>query len=201
MRRTILAACTAITIAGLTLAAQTPPTPRPTQPQPPAAGASSSDTTTLTLTGCLKAWNTSTMGRTGSAPTDPQSGAPSLASGNPEYVLTDIEDSTRKSGATGGAATATPPMVRPGISHDMYLLKAKDSTVNLAQHLNHKIQVTGNVSADSTLKSPATATPPPSTPEAGAPTPRDTSSAAGRPATLTVSSLTMISATCPTTFD
>ena len=189
MRSTIFAACAALAIAGLTPSAQTPP-PRPSQPQTPPPPAASSDQKPLTVTGCLKPWSASTMG--GGTPATPEAGAPTVATGaDAQYVLTDVDDGSRKPGSTE-APSSTP--------HAMYLVKAKDASVNLSQHVNHKVQVTGTVSSDSSLKMPSTASPTPSPKPADPPPPsRDTSSAAGKPATLTVSAITMVSATCSTT--
>ena len=193
MRRTILAACVALAFAGLSVAAQTPQPTRPSQPRTSAATTPAPDITTMTLTGCLKPWSGPMVGA--ATPTIPDGGRPVMS--DPQYVLTDLDDSARKPGGT-----AETPVPKTPAAHDMYLLKAKDSTINLSQHVNHRVQVTGTVSSDSSSRGPSTSSASPSvpTPESGAPTLRDTVSAAGRPATLTVSSITMISATCPTTF-
>jgi hypothetical protein len=121
----------------------------------------------MTVTGCLKPWTGSIAGA--GSPANPQSGAPTPndTADEAHYVLTDI---------------ATSPTQKPGESHAMYLLKPKDATINLGQHVNHKVQVAGAVSSESS------------------PAPRDTSlAAAGKPATLTVSAITMVAATCTTT--
>jgi hypothetical protein len=136
----------------------------------------------MTVTGCLKPWQASLM-QSGATPATPEAGAPTPSTGDAQYVLTDINDSsTRKSDSVAGTPSTTRP-ASPGssASHAMYLLKAKDSSVNLSQHVNHKIQVTGSVSADSSSRTP------------------DPSSAIGKPATLTVSAITMVSSTCTTT--
>ena len=199
MSKTVLALCGALAIAGLTLAAQTPQTTRPDQPTPSATSDS-----TLTVTGCLKPW---TASMTGGAPApNPESGAPTTTGAEAMYVLTDIDDSGGKPGSRAGTtgATAAPGTGASGSTSNpqaMYLLKPKDATVNLSQHVNHKVQVSGTVSSDSTRSGSSTSPmakpgdPPSST------SPRDMSptSAAGKPATLTVGSITMVSSTCPTT--
>jgi hypothetical protein len=190
MRSTIFAACAGLAIAGLTLSAQTP-TPRPSQPQTPAPAAASSDQKPMTVTGCLKRWSASTMGS--GTPATPEAGAPTAAAGaDAQYVLTDVDEVSRKPGST-----ETPS----GTPHAMYLVKAKDASVNLTRHVNHKVQVTGTVSSDSSLKTASTANPTTPSPKPADPPPPslDTSAAAGKPATLTVSSVTMVSATCSTT--
>ena len=190
MSRTILAACGVLAIASLTAMAQTPQTARPGQTTPP----SGSDST-LTLTGCLKPWSESMMGG-GAITPNPESGAPATPTTNAadaQYVLTDIDDSSRKPGSTASGSTPNPQV--------MYLLKPKDPTINLGQHVNHKIQVTGTLSSDSTRSGSLTPSPmaQPRDP-AKSPT-RDTSptSAAGKPATITVSAITMVSSSCSTT--
>lgn len=190
MRSRIFAACAALAIAGLTLSAQTP-TPRPSQPQTPPPATASSDQKPMTVTGCLKPWSASTMG--GGTPATPEAGAPMATTGaDAQYVLTDVDDGSRKPGST------ETPLSKP---HAMYLVKAMDASVNLGQHVNHKVQVTGTVSADSSLKMPSTASPTTPSPKPADPPPpsRDTSSAAGKPATFTVSAITRVSATCSTT--
>jgi hypothetical protein len=164
MRTTIFAACAGLAIAGLALSAQTP-TPHPSQPPTPPPAAASIDQKPMTVTGCLKPWSASTMG--GGTPATPEAGAPTVATGaDAQYVLTDVDDGSRKPGST-----ETPPST----AHAMYLVKAKDASVNLSQHVNHKVQVTGTVSSDSSLKMPSTASPTPSPKPADPPPPsRDT---------------------------
>lgn len=186
MKRTILAACVSLAVAGLTVAAQTPQT-SPPQAQAPAATSPSGNAGTMTVTGCLKPWS----GTSTTTPAEPTA----KSAGDVMYQLTNIEDNTKKPGTAAGSASTAP--------HNTYLLKAKDQTVNLSQHLNHKVQVTGTVSSESTMSPGASATKPstpPSTPPSEAPGRDIAASAANKPATLIVSSITMVSATCPTTF-
>jgi hypothetical protein len=142
----------------------------------------------MTVTGCLKPWSASMMG-SGTATPNPESGAPTTT-GAAQYVLTDIDDG--KPGTASAGSTSNPQA--------MYLLKPKDATINLGQHVNHKVQVTGTMSADSARSG---LTPPPMAQPRDPATSatRDTSptSAAGKPATLTVSSITMVSSSCSTT--
>jgi hypothetical protein len=75
---------------------------------------------------------------------------------------------------------------------------AKDSSVNLSQHLNHKVTVSGTVdgrSQSGTMSKPSTPTTTASPERSGA------MGMSTEPATLTVTTLTMVSATCsPTSF-
>jgi hypothetical protein len=197
MSRTILAACAGLALASLTAAAQTPPTS--SQPQISAPMPAPSDLTTMTVTGCLKPWNAA---MTDAGTTTPEAGAPSVGSRDPQYVLTDVDDSSRKPASSATTPSNTQPRsTASSMSHAMYLLKAKDSSVNLSQHVNHKVQVTGSVLSDSSLRMPSTTGQTTSIPKPIDPstTSRDTSSAAGKPATLTVSALTMVSSSCATT--
>jgi hypothetical protein len=74
----------------------------------------------ITVVGCLKKWEPAMAARGGILNPDKL-----------EYVLTDL--------APGTPATPAEPNVL------RYLVKAKDSTVNLVPHLNHRVEVTGMV--------------------------------------------------------
>jgi hypothetical protein len=71
---------------------------------------------------------------------------------------------------------------------DEYLLRAEGASVNLAQHVNHQVELTGRVSPAATS---GAATTPPATGAAGATRP----ASSDRP-TLTVTSIKMIAAEC-----
>lgn len=74
----------------------------------------------VTVVGCLKKWEPAMAARGGIS--------------NPnrlEYVLTDLAPGT-------AAAPSLPNVLR-------YLVKAKDTTVVLAPHVNHRVEVTGIV--------------------------------------------------------
>ncbi len=76
--------------------------------------------TSITVIGCLKKWEPSMAGRGGIQ--------------NPskfDYVLTDLAPGT-------AATTALPNVLR-------YAVMAKDTTVALTAHLNHRIEATGMV--------------------------------------------------------
>jgi hypothetical protein len=177
MTRHLLGACGALAIAGVTLAAQTPSPsqPPPTSPQPTASAAG-----TITVEGCLKpagaSAQTGTTGTTGTA------GAGAAA----QFLLTDaMKKPGGTSGATGTTGT-TPPAGASAKDEDEYVLRADSASVNLAQHLNHQVEITGRV-APAAAGAPATGT----TGAAGAPR-----SGAGDAPTLTVTAVKMIAATC-----
>jgi hypothetical protein len=107
--------------------------------------------TPVTVVGCLKKWEPSMAVR---------QGMPNPA--KLEYVLTDL--------APG--ATTAPPL--PSVLR--YLIKAKDSTVVLTPHLNHRVEVSGVVTGLSEAN--PTATPP------------------VPPPVLTVATLKMVSTEC-----
>jgi hypothetical protein len=105
----------------------------------------------VTVVGCLRKWEPAVAARGGIA--------------NPaklEYVLADLAPGTT-------AAPAQPNVLR-------YLVKAKDSTVDLAPHLNHRVEVTGTITG--LAESNPTAPPQPMAP------------------TLTVATVKMISTEC-----
>ncbi len=205
MRRTILATCAGVA-ASLTLWAQTPATPRPSQPSTSALAPT--DLTTMTVTGCLKPWNESTMSPA-IMPATPEGGTPSVAGGDVQYVLTDIDSTSPRPGTGATPSTARPGSTASDAPHVMYLVKPKDSSVNLSPHVNHKIQVTGTISSDSSLRTPSTTSstmpnskptdPPSPKPTDPSTTSRETTSAAGKPATLIVSALRMVSTSCAPT--
>jgi hypothetical protein len=107
--------------------------------------------TPVIVVGCLKKWEPAMAGK---------QGIPNPA--KLEYVLTDLAPGT-------AAAPALPNVLR-------YLVKAKDSTVALTSHINHRVEVSGLVTGLS--ESNPTASP------------------AVPPPTLTVSTLKMVSTEC-----
>ena len=87
--------------------------------------------TPVTAVGCLKKWDPAIFGRGGIQ--------------NPaklEYVLSDLGPGT-------AAAPAQPNVLR-------YLVKAKDSTVTLSAHVNHRVELTGLVTGLSETQPTAT---------------------------------------------
>ena len=89
--------------------------PTPPQTKPPVDAG-----TPLTVAGCLRKWDPAMAGKLGIQ--------------NPaklEYLLTDLAPGT-------AAAPAQPNVLR-------YLVKAKDTTVALTPHVNHRVEVSGIV--------------------------------------------------------
>lgn len=213
MTRHIFAACGAVAIAGLTLSAQTPQS-SPTQP--PGARTPADNARTATMTGCLKPWDGS-MGAIGS--TDQGAGSTTAGAGT-QFVLTNISENPkatempRPSGTTpgSGATTAPTPTPHPSMAHGTVVVKAGSGDVNLKQHLNHKVELTGMLATDSSAM-PRTGdrpgTTPGSTTKPGTPQTPGTPGSTGSPSTMgkpstdqmkmptfTVTALKMVSATC-----
>ena len=192
MKHVILATCGALAVAGaLTVSAQTPTsTPRPPSPTPAPSTptmSNSADDKPITVSGCLKTWDNSM----GTAP---------AGSGATTYVLTNVEsDDTMAKGKP--ESTAAKPesttATRPTTAASQYIVTAA-SSVNLAAHLNHKVRVSGTTSK-MTDPSGAGTTPPSAEPQKPGDPARPATDRAGDkgPAKLNVTSLTMVSATCP----
>lgn len=216
MTRHFYTAAGVVALSGIAFGAQTT---SPTQPPSTTmAGASQQ----VTVTGCVQSWT-----QTGSTTPGTPSQSASQSMNDIRFKLTDAETkdatmsrggstmpgttgatgapgSTGTSGTTGGAAR----MGDGAMDHDEYLLRAEGASVNLSQHLNHKVEVTGRVAASmshagttgtsgssGSTGSTGTGTTgtTPRTGESGASTMR---SAAGNAPVLTVSSIKMIAATC-----
>jgi hypothetical protein len=111
--------------------------------------------TPLIVVGCLKKWEPAMAGR---------QGIPNPA--KLEYVLTDIAPGT----------TATPAM--PNVLR--YLVKAKDSSVALTPHVNHRVEVSGVVTGLSEVN----------------PTANPAANPSMTPPTLTVATVKMVSTEC-----
>jgi hypothetical protein len=179
MKNRIVVAC-GIALLGVTaVAAQQGPPPVPT------------DALAMTVTGCLKSW-------------DGKSNPASARAGS-HYVLTDVEP-----------ATSTPPSADRGPGQGkfgrMYLLSAGSSSVNFSQHLNHKVQVTGTrmpgqkapmgqgtTDMAATADRPGASSSPPAAPgqeRADQPGPDDLAEPAGAMPAISVTSVTMVAATC-----
>ena len=101
-------------------------TPQPSaQQRTPRVGVVAS----VTATGCLERWTPSTTDTT-----QPNEKGPSGV----EYVLTHVDGVTQsKTSAGGGVLERTPPTTR-------YLL-LPDPSLNLALHLNHRVQIVGTI--------------------------------------------------------
>ncbi len=197
----IFTACGVLVVAGLTASAQTPQT-TPSQPTSPATSQKPMDAGgPVTVTGCLAAWDGKSMSSSGPG-TDAGSAAASSARASgatgagASYVLTSVQQGTGSASTTSSASSASVA--------GKYLLKA-DSTVNLSAHLNHKVTVTGTLDKMSAhTGSDVSANAPSSTDPPRTDKPATASESAGahdmgsmKPQTLKVTSVTMVSATCP----
>lgn len=192
MRTYILVVC-GMLVAGLAVSTQTPQAqperPRPVTPAPASAGAAGS----ITVTGCLVTSDGKSAAR-GSHEAAPASASGSTGSAtDAAYMLTNVQR---------GSSSAS------SRSQKSYVLEA-DSTVNLSAHLNHRVSVTGSVDKSAHNRSHATSEPgaaqpgpPPTDPPADTPAKaRDAQRAhdmrAMKHETLKVTSVSMVSATCP----
>jgi len=194
----IVAACGVLAVAGLTASAQTPQT-TPSQPTSTATSQKPMDASgPVTITGCLAAWDGKSMSSSGAgteAGTSPSSSASASgpSSAGAGYVQTSVQQGTGSPSTTSSASVAA-----------KYLLKA-DSTVNLNAHLNHKVTVTGTIDKMSADMGSGMSTSVPSSRGAPRADKPDTASGSSRahdmgsmkPQTLKVTSVMMVSATCP----
>lgn len=204
MNHSLFAAFGALAVAGsLTLSAQTPttPAPRPQTPTPSPSTPARTDDKTMTVTGCLKA---------GDATTADDRSSRGTASGATFKLTNVVDDATgtdRPSAATPGAAT--PGAMSTSPAGKQYVLTA-DTGVNLAAHVNHQVRVTGKMAemADhsrGTMSTPAEPAARPTNPAEPGSTGRPGETSMGRDhttmdkasATIAVSSVTMISSSCP----
>jgi len=215
MKYSLLAACGAVTLASaMTLSAQTPAQPPTTRPQTPAPTqpATRTDQSSVTVTGCLKPWDnamgggaTDPMAKPGdpmAKPGDPM-GKPGAPMAGTRWVLTNVQGD-RATGQTpshspsaGGAASPAHPQA------SQYVVTA-GTGVNLSAHVNHQVRITGTVAGgmdhgnmapagkagDKPMARPGDAKPGMAADHMG----DDKKSA-----TLTATSVTMISATCTAT--
>lgn len=175
MTRSIFATGGALALAAtITLAAQTPPPPTQ-RPAPSSPGTTvQADPNTVTLTGCLKAWDAATTG----LPPGPANG---------RFLLTNIE-ATAAGGTTPGMATAAAPTAT------QYIVTASTG-VNLTAHVNHKVRIAGTTMPTFTPDPrPADAKPEVKPGDPAMPSP----AAASAWKALNATSVSMVSATCPT---
>jgi hypothetical protein len=144
----------------------------------------------VTLTGCLKAWDASTMG--------PPPAAMAIAA--PVLVLTEAEN------AATAAPGAPPPVADPAKppsggapasgGHSTYLLKPASPTVDLASHLDHRVELSGTLATDHAAATPAAPAAPPGSSAAGASSDRS-GRAPAPPVVFTVDRVKMIDKACP----
>ena len=172
MSRTTLIVWGASAMMSAVVTAQAPQTAPPQSPQP------------LTLTGCLRAWDASSMG----AP-------PAASAGTPPLVLTGAER-LAPSGAPASAVPSTaqlPPRAdTPCLrAHSTYLLKPAADAVRLSAYVDRQVEVTGTLVPDAAAATPE-ARPAPSTTAA-----RDGAAPASMPVSFTVSAVRTLETSCP----
>ena len=182
MTHPMIAACGVLVAGTLTLSAQAP-APAPQTPRPSQNTPARTDDKTMTVTGCLKPADASQAAPAPSA-------TPSPAAPASRFMLTNVEPDT---GSPAGGSTAAAKPAKPAPEESpaagtmtnaagkQYTL-VPDAGVNLAPHLNHKVRITGKLSDKAETKTVAPAEP--------------RASAMTAPATIAVSAVTMVSATC-----
>ena len=207
MTRTIASACGALVVATFAASAQTPPSPTPIAPRPTQSTRTMTEEKTVTVTGCVKPWQgpgDATMRDRMGTP----SGTPSTQPDSPTAARPTDPPATRPAdppaamrAADAGKFTLENVMsVNEEADASVNTLTA-ESTVNLNAHLNHKVEVTGAVMHES--PDPPTATPPsatatrPPVPPGTPPTAAAATTAARSAPTLRVTTLKMVSTTCP----
>ena len=183
MTHSMIAACGVLVAGTLTLSAQAP-TPAPQTPRPSQTTPARTDDKTMTVTGCLKPADAS---QTAPAP----SASPSTTAPASRFMLTNVEPDGGTPGSSSSASAAKPAKPAPEDSPaagtmsgagKQYVL-VPDAGVNLAAHLNHKIRITGKLSDKADTKTTA-------------PAETRTGATATTPATIAVSAVTMVSASC-----
>ena len=137
---------------------------------------------TLTLTGCVRAWDTSSMGT-----------PPAASQGTAPFVLTHAERQVPAAAPAAAAPPSTTALAQaPGLgAHSTYLLKAAADSVRLSAHVDRKVEVTGTLVVDAAAATPA-ARPDPSTPIA-----REGAAPPSPPVAFTVSAIRTLEASCP----
>ncbi|MCC7124846.1 MAG: hypothetical protein IT178_08350 [Acidobacteria bacterium] len=152
MRHSSLITCGVIVVGSAIMAAQAPPSPAgQSQRMAPVSEVA-------TLTGCLARWDTHSMG-----PVPHTSGA------DPQnvFILTNVEPATRPEPPPASGTPEPPsPGEKPpaGMAHNSYMVKAEGAAVNLAQHVEHKVEIAGTLQVMKPQPGPALpqgAAPPP----------------------------------------
>ena len=172
-------------LAGVGVAAQPPaPAPGPQAAEQPRS---------LTLTGCVKAWDASTMGPPPAA----------MGTAAPVLVLTEAENASTAAPGTpfGGRRTGEAPRSagrRRPVATRPILLKPASPTVNLASHRDHRVELVGTLATDHAAATPVAPTTPPGSSATGAPDTAGERSgrAPAPPVSFTVTRITMIDKAC-----
>jgi len=213
MNNALFAACGTLVLAGtMTLSAQTPaPTPAPPgwpQATVPAEPAPKPASGPMTMTGCLKTSDSAMGAPPAGAMAKPGAVMPGATVPGTHYMLADAAMDRPLFGGSAPAGAGAPAPAHPMTTH--YMLMA-GAGVDLAAHVNHQVRITGIVAEahDGMPGMMPGAKPMPTPAEKPAARPGDApkSNPSGMDhagahkggSTLTVSSITMISATCTAT--
>ena len=163
--------------------AQTPAPQVPASPPKPGA--------MVTVVGCLTRQNLAPQPGTAPRGTDATPAPFVLTDQAPPVVATGTATGSASSGATASGGQT------PG--RKMYVLRTEGTATDLAAHLNHTVRVTGATTASMTT-APLAGRSPEATPVAGATAPPGATGTrfdtANLP-TLVVTTIAMVSATCP----
>ena len=125
--------------------------------------------------------------------------AVAMGAATPVLVLTDTE---KKPESVPGKMTPAPEVTKPPTGgapaaggHSTYLLKAASTAVDLAGHLDHRVELTGTLAPDDAAATPAAPTTPAGSRATG--TPSDGAARApAPPVSFTVDRIKMIDKAC-----
>ena len=158
--------------------------------QAPAPAAPAGPPRTLTLTGCVKAWDASTMGPPPAA----------LGTASPVLVLTGAENAAAPATPSPASEPARPPSggAPAAGGHSTYLLKPASPAVNLASHLDYRVELVGTLATDHAAATPVAPTTPPGSSATAVPGAAGDRSdrAPAPPVSFTVTRITMIDKAC-----
>jgi hypothetical protein len=158
-----------IVAATAVLSAQTPSTPSTSSAQTTTTRQSSQP---VTITGCISP--------------DLTSNPSAAAAANQRFILSNVQPSAgATTAAQSGSTTVTSYILAPG------------ADVNLAPQLNHKVEITGTVDSTSTSTHSTSSSTSPSTTSPATTTSSTTQSSSSSMPTFRVTSVKMLSETCP----
>lgn len=156
-----------IVAATAVLSAQTPSTPATSSAQTTTTRQSSQP---VTITGCVSP--------------DLTSNPSAATAANQRFILSNVQPSAGASTAAQGTTVTT------------YIL-APGADVNLGQQLNHKVEITGTIDSSSTTTNTTSSSTSPSATSAPTTTRSTTQSTSATMPTFRVTSVKMLSETCP----
>ena len=123
-----------------------------------------------------------------------------LGTASPVLVLTGAENAAAPATPSAASDPARPPSGETPASggHSTYLLKPASPTVNLASHLDHRVELAGTLATDHAAATPVAPTTPPGSSATGVPgTAGDRSERApAPPVSFTVTRIKMIDKSC-----